>query len=469
MRSSGRLGRQLEEVMKVGRAARREVFKRYAWDHELDESAGRLLGPLVDMARDMNGDGQVAVFTTNYDRAVEEVCEGRGLRMHDGFRLDVKTGRRMWAAEFGAGKGEAGPAGKAGGSVRLYKLHGSLDWKRNDKHGVLRVDYDGPSGSAHYWDVLIHPSLADNKGAIRGEPYRAIHESFKKELESSDACVVVGFSFRDRHIAGEFRRFAEHDGKALIVVGPDAHEDVYRRIFGQEPAGEDRQDGAGIPVVWNVDIGGGKTRSAAVIKERLNISTARKIAMRAQSVIEDKHDIRPVHTPGSCADCDEKYTIDDMKKHVAAHYGGRDGKKGTLFRILRRVFGAPWMLALARPDATLGDLREFLQKEWARQYHPSEGHMKMKFATGPHSSPPDAGMLLIDVPWDKVQIRCNGGEGNLEVAAVRHMNIRDLREPIKALAVGEAPPVEIARSGGAPQGTNGQESVSGGAREPKKP
>ena len=234
--NSGRLGLQLEEVMRLGRAARREVFRRYAWDHDFDESADGLLGPLMDMAVALNGNGQVAVFTTNYDRAVEEFCKGRGLRMRDGFSLDTRTGRRMWAGNFGAAK-SAAAGGGAPCLVKLYKLHGSLDWKRDAKHGILRVDYDGLSESANYKDALLHPSLADKSAEIEREPYNGMHDSFRKELASSNACMVVGFSFRDGPIAAAFRKYAELDGRTLIVVGPSAREDAYRRILGQDPPG----------------------------------------------------------------------------------------------------------------------------------------------------------------------------------------------------------------------------------------
>lgn len=244
IRNSGRLGRRLEEAAKVGEAARREVFRQYAWDHDFDEAAARLLGPLVEMAMGMNGDGHVAVFTTNYDRAVEEFCEGTKLRMYDGFRLNAKTGRREWKGEFSGGEDKDGKTDEAAdpSTVKLYKLHGSLDWKYTAKHGVLRIDYDGASDGAHYKDTLIHPSLADNGRDLALDPYRTIHDLFKKDLESYNACVVVGSSLRDPRISGELRRFAERNGKTLIVVGPNAYEDVNRRILGREPP-----DGDGPP------------------------------------------------------------------------------------------------------------------------------------------------------------------------------------------------------------------------------
>ena len=436
IKNSGRLGLQLKEVMRVGSAARQGVFKKYAWNHELDEFARELLGPLIGMAMDMNGNGQVAVFTTNYDRAVEEFCEGGGLCVHDGFSLCDKTGRRVWSGEFGVGKDEGG-AGGAPGVVRLYKLHGSLDWKCSDKHGVLRIDYDGYTTSAHYKDVFIPPSLADKEGEIRAEPYKTIHESFKKELESSDACVVVGFSFRDPYIACEFRRFADHDDKTLIVVGPSASEDVHKCILKKASGGSGATE-TDMPVMVGITTKDNKSRKAVVIEKRWTSSTASEIAARARSVIEVEHGSH-VHTLGSCTKCKKEMVIDDMEKHIMERHN-RNGREASMLRIVKGRVGAPWMLALARPDAALGDLKKFLQSEWMERYCPGAQRSNVRFAPRLDSGDMDAGTALSDVQWAKVLAWCNDTD-RLQVAVAGSMSVRELRGPVEVLAVGEEPPL----------------------------
>ena len=443
IRNSGRLGKRLEEAAKVGEAARREVFRRYAWDSILDEAAVRLLGPLVGMARALNEDGQVAVFTTNYDRAVEEFCEGTDLRMYDGFRLDSKTGRRVWKGEFGDGGDKDGKADEAAGpgAVRLYKLHGSLDWKYTAKHGVLRIDYDGASDGAHYKDTLMHPSLADKGRDLALDPYRTIHDLFRKELESSDACVVVGSSLRDPRIADELRRFAERDGATLIVVGPSAYEDVNRRILGREPPDGDGPPDTGKPIMIGVPIYNDKDRKAVVIRQDLAGTTAYEIAARARSVIEDESGLSPVHTLGECAECMTRMTIDDMEEHITEHYG-RKGARGTLLlRIAARRAGAPWMIALAMPSATLGDLGKFLQKKWMPWHNAGMQSGSVEFGPGPPARSLDPGMKMSDVPGGEVSARCDGAK-RLQVSVAGTMGPRDMREPVRGLAVGEDLPSE---------------------------
>ena len=407
--NSGLLGRQLEEVARVGETARREVFRRYAWNHDFDGVAADLLGPLVEMAMGMNGDGSVAVFTTNYDRAVEEFCEGAELPVRDGFRLD-RMERKVWRGKFGAGGGKAGERGEPR-SVRLYKLHGSLDWKRDAKHGVLKTDYDGDTEGTSYEDILIHPSLADKSGDITSEPYRTIHESFRKELESSDACVVVGFSFRDPHIADEFRKFAMQHDKILIAVGPDAYEDVHRRILGREPPDGDGPPDAGMPKTVAARTDDGKSRRAVVLRQNLTIETSDEIAARARSVIEGEYRLLPAHTLGECAACRARLTIDDMEGHIEKYHVQKGAKGVSLLRIVAHTTGAPWMFALAKPGATLGDLVGLLHEKLMPQYRAGRPGRVVGFGPEPNSREPDLGRQLPGSPGDEVMAWCDNMAG----------------------------------------------------------
>ena len=436
---SGRFGLQLKEAMRLGRVARREVFRRYSWDYDIGDGVRDILGPLVKMARGMGGNGRVAIFTTNYDRAVEEFCEGAKLRLHDGFRLNRRTGRRMWTGNFGYDKGGAG----RGGAVRLYKLHGSLDWKRSPRHGILRVDYDGDSDGVRYENIVIHPSLADKSKENERDPYKAIHDSFREELESSDVCVVVGFSFRDDPIVVEFRRFAELDGRTLIVVGPKAGEDVHARILERDAPDRDGQADEKIPVLLSTGRGRGRSRGrrAIAIRTELTRNTTGEIAARARGIIEARHGLRPVHTHGECVECEERLTIDEMEKHVAEHHHwpAADGAAAQLLRIVEYATGTPWMLAAARPDAALADLEKTLEEKWIPRYHSDTQGGAVRFDAPSRPGDLDGGTALSDVHWDEVTVWCS--MERLEVSAAGSLPAGELRrEPAKALAMAEKHP-----------------------------
>ena len=114
--------------------------------------------------------------------------------------------------------------------LRLLKLHGSLGWKLHESHGPVRVNYEKKSSDPNQRDLLIYPSLSP-KSEEKTEPYATIFNHFREQLMSSDACIVVGSSFRDEQIRDEFVQFVEQD-KKLVVVSPTGVADIVERVPG---------------------------------------------------------------------------------------------------------------------------------------------------------------------------------------------------------------------------------------------
>lgn len=233
----------MRDVPKLEADLRARIFEAYRWNPRNRALLGAVLGPLLDLAAEQD---EVPVYTTNYDRCVEEYCSDprRGLLCNDGFREDALAGRFRWSNTYG----QTGTAGRAGAQrmLKLHKLHGSLGWKKGP-YGPERIAYESLSDSAHYEDLLIYPSS-------RADPltetalFRTIFSEFKGSLLSSDMCVVVGYSFRDPDIAGVFRDFVR-GGRALVVVGDRAAQDfcnsVLRPAAAAGAAGNRRRAGPG--------------------------------------------------------------------------------------------------------------------------------------------------------------------------------------------------------------------------------
>jgi hypothetical protein len=72
-----------------------DVFESYAWDHSSDHVLGQIIDRLLGLIRSHSK--EIHVFTTNYDRAVEEYCskKERNCRCIDGFQLDEYSNRRL--------------------------------------------------------------------------------------------------------------------------------------------------------------------------------------------------------------------------------------------------------------------------------------------------------------------------------------------------------------------------------------
>ena len=216
-----RAGIEPRELSGLRDALESELFDACRWRPDNDFLLDAVLGPVLSLAS--GADGRVRVFTTNYDRSVEEYCSDpkRGFRCYDGFEHDPQTGRSLWSGFAG----RPTPLGGAGWPslppqivLDLLKIHGSLGHKVS-RYGPERIAYEARSADPAYRDALVYPSSLP-KSAYKGV-HGDVFRGFAEGLFASDACVAVGYSFHDPLIAEQIARFVEGGG-TLVVIGPEA-------------------------------------------------------------------------------------------------------------------------------------------------------------------------------------------------------------------------------------------------------
>lgn len=259
-----------------------EVYKVYAWDHEHDDTLQSTLGPLIAMLEGLNK--TVNVFTTNYDRSVEMYCETTAPRiiLVDGFT--PSGGKYVWT-------GWPNPEESAFGvenqhesisTIRLYKLHGSLAWKNNlKKTQIIKNETEELSKDKNYGDLLIYPSKSPK--ISNNEPYNSTFEAFSSTLGLSDACIVVGFSFRDADVTAKFVELLKA-GKLLIVVDPNALSTIEKSMPEYMDSVVVGPSGGPDDVFLSNNDTSGRGRIVA-IQESLNPETSQKIADNALEYI----------------------------------------------------------------------------------------------------------------------------------------------------------------------------------------
>lgn len=233
----------IDNIKRVRKMVEDDVFENYAWNHDADQFLtivhGNLLAAIKQHSKEMH------VFTTNYDRAIEEYCsnKARKCRCIDGFRTDEYSGRRGWDGTFNY------PVEPEVTNVYLYKLHGSLTWKRHKVYGIVNTGEERRSTDSNYLEnMLVYPTLSPKDGQ-EVEPYSKIREEYRKFMETANTCVVVGFSFRDVHLNSIFTEFYRR-GMCIIVVSPSADRDVYKNLLRKEIPNPD----AIIPLESNKEI-----------------------------------------------------------------------------------------------------------------------------------------------------------------------------------------------------------------------
>ncbi len=154
------------------------------------------LKPVVDLAAwAARADYRLPVefFTVNYDLLLETALESLGVPYFDGFVGNLR-------ARFRTELVEALPGFQNGGMpsrfVRLWKLHGSVNWARSDDQQIVRIGQPVPEDLP----AAIYPSDAKYEESRR-VPFVVLQDRFRRALYAPETLVLIaGYSFGDAHL-----------------------------------------------------------------------------------------------------------------------------------------------------------------------------------------------------------------------------------------------------------------------------
>lgn len=157
------------------------------------------------------------IFTTNYDRCFEEAGRQGRCVVVDGFshtwpptfdavHFCYETARRI---------NESEALDPIPNVFHLYKLHGSIDWKRQEGSGeIVKWVHEGKP-------LLIYPRNSKYELAFE-QPYLEMISAFQSVLRQPDTgLLVVGFGFNDSHIAEPIMSAVRSNlALKVVVVSP---------------------------------------------------------------------------------------------------------------------------------------------------------------------------------------------------------------------------------------------------------
>ena len=153
------------------------------------------------------------VFTLNYDSVIEASLDSSRIPYVDGFQ---GTNRAWFDPEtFDVDETVA---------YRLFKLHGSINWVRDDDGYIRRTLVNGETSSKE--PVVVYPSEQKYVQTQFGV-YETLMGRFRDRLRRSNPnnmLVVIGYSFNDEHINHAIVDSITTRGSNLTViafVGPD--------------------------------------------------------------------------------------------------------------------------------------------------------------------------------------------------------------------------------------------------------
>ena len=135
----------------------------------------------------------VELFTVNYDLLLETALESMRVPYFDGFVGTLKAGFHTELVEGLPGlDAESIPAF----FVRLWKLHGSVNWAYEDDRQIVRLGRAVPEGLA----AAIYPSDAKYEESRR-VPFVVLQDRLRQALHQPETLMLIaGYSFGDDHL-----------------------------------------------------------------------------------------------------------------------------------------------------------------------------------------------------------------------------------------------------------------------------
>lgn len=223
-------GEEFEKVGKLDKQIRAQLFQ---WINISNYDKARYFRGFKDLVADIGS--AVRVFTLNYDICVEKALAGTNF----GIELGFNSSREWEATKFDSNENiDVG--------MYLYKLHGSIDWERDEANGNILKLCDNPQPNPE----LIFGTAAKLSSI---DPYLFyVHELRKYSLnEALRFIVVIGYSFSDEYVNG--------------LIGQAVTRSDYLKVLVVAPVFEDKED----------SVPGCISREQGRIASLLNISSER--------------------------------------------------------------------------------------------------------------------------------------------------------------------------------------------------
>lgn len=149
-------------------------------------------------------------FTTNYDTLLEDALALHRKAVCDGF-----TGGAVgfWNAEK-----EFSNTAVDSNTYRLFKLHGSIDWHRDERLGLVRARY-GTKYLSNHSNIMIYPQ-ATKYVETQKDPFASLFMGLRKTLMDGqqNTLLTCGYSFGDEHINAEVESALRSEGNQTTVI-----------------------------------------------------------------------------------------------------------------------------------------------------------------------------------------------------------------------------------------------------------
>jgi hypothetical protein len=181
---------------------------------------------------------RLKLFTVNYDSVLERALDELGVFYFDGFIGTVRRSLRTESYNYDLyfpGDTAEGKVSRVDRVVQFYKMHGSLNWRRNKEGYRLDVIMeDSLPNDSEFGEVMIYPSPL-KVTEMNGYPYSEMFRHFAASIHQPQSVLfTIGYSFSDDHVNRLIYQALRIPSFVLVIVIPT----VYEPTSGSEPGPE---------------------------------------------------------------------------------------------------------------------------------------------------------------------------------------------------------------------------------------
>jgi hypothetical protein len=167
---------------------------------------------------------RIKLFTTNYDLLIERALDDLGIAYFDGFVGTVRRSLRNESYRYDLyfpGDTTEGKVRRVDRVLHLYKVHGSLNWRRNADGYRLDVVIDhGVPEEEEFGEVMVYPSPF-KLTEMHGYPYSEMFRYLSAQINQPQSVLfTVGYSFADDHINRIIYQALSIPSFSLVIVLP---------------------------------------------------------------------------------------------------------------------------------------------------------------------------------------------------------------------------------------------------------
>jgi hypothetical protein len=164
------------------------------------------------------------VFTVNYDLLLERALDNLGVLYFDGFLGTINRTLRTESYHYDLyypGETTEGRVSRVDRVLHLYKLHGSINWRRRSTAANDVIISASEPTETEYGDVMIYPSPL-KVTEMNGYPYSEMFRHFSSHIhQPQSALLTIGYSFQDSHINRLIYQALSIPSFVLIIVTPN--------------------------------------------------------------------------------------------------------------------------------------------------------------------------------------------------------------------------------------------------------